>query len=99
MSSTFVSEELHAPVTGTRKAMLSEVPGVTPESLISLLEEIRQFGGQARTTGLSDATVSKFAERDPKLVIAIQRAHQIFQRLQQASNDSTNAFAAAMITL
>jgi acetylornithine/succinyldiaminopimelate/putrescine aminotransferase len=51
-------------------------------SILNLLKEMRNFGGPVLTTGLDDETILRFAERDPKLVATIERAHQIFQRLK-----------------
>ena len=51
-------------------------------SLLNLLNEMRNHGGPALTTGLDDETIQHFAEQDPKLVSAVERAHQIFERLK-----------------
>lgn len=42
--------------------------------VIGLLHELRDFGGTARTRGLPDAVVSRFAAADPALVQAIEDA-------------------------
>ena len=42
--------------------------------VIGLLRELREFGGSARTRGLPDATVARFASSDPALVRAIEEA-------------------------
>jgi acetylornithine/succinyldiaminopimelate/putrescine aminotransferase len=83
MPNTHLSEELqNSPVRPT-PAVLTEVPVKPVASLIELLREMRAHGGPALTTGLGDDVIRQFAERDPKLVTAIDRAHQIFTRLKQ----------------
>jgi acetylornithine/succinyldiaminopimelate/putrescine aminotransferase len=42
--------------------------------VIGLLRELRDFGGTARTRGLPDATISRFAATDAALVRAIEEA-------------------------
>jgi acetylornithine/succinyldiaminopimelate/putrescine aminotransferase len=44
---------------------------------------MRQCGGPALSTGLSDDLITHFAQRDEKLVAAIENAYHIFQRLRQ----------------
>ena len=51
-------------------------------SIINLLNEMRNHGGPARTTGLTDELVLRFAERDSQLTDAIEEAHQIFSDLR-----------------
>ncbi|KGI78698.1 aminotransferase class III-fold pyridoxal phosphate-dependent enzyme [Oleiagrimonas soli] len=41
---------------------------------IEMLREMRDFGGAQRTTGLDDATIERFAARDPALAGAIEDA-------------------------
>ena len=43
-------------------------------NVIALLNELRSFGGKAVTTGLADNVIERFADRDPKLVQAIEEA-------------------------
>jgi len=52
-------------------------------SLIELLSEMRNHGGPARTHGLPDDEIARFASTDEKLVEAIETAHRIFLRLQK----------------
>ena len=52
-------------------------------SLIELLNEMRNHGGPARTQGLPDEVIERFASTDEKLVEAIETAHRIFLRLQK----------------
>ncbi len=51
-------------------------------SLIAKLDELRNFGGAARTTGLSDATIERFARNDSALVAAIDEAYALFQQMR-----------------
>ena len=53
-------------------------------SIINLLNEMRNHGGPARTTGLTDELVLRFAERDSQLTDAIEEAHQIFSDLRNS---------------
>ena len=50
--------------------------------MIELLNEMRRHGGPARTTGLSDDVIRRFAGLDSRLVEAIETAHAVFTRLQ-----------------
>ena len=50
-------------------------------SIIKLLNEMREHGGPARTTGLTDDAILRFAERDSQLTAAIEQAHGIFSGL------------------
>ena len=52
-------------------------------SLIELLNEMRNHGGPAKTHGLPDDVIARFASTDEKLVEAIETAHQTFLRLQK----------------
>ena len=52
-------------------------------SAIDLLNDLRRFGGPARTTGLSDEAILRFAQSDQKLSEAIEEAHQMFIRLRE----------------
>ena len=45
-------------------------------SVLEMLTEIRSYAGDAKTTGLKDAVVSQFADRDPSLRRAITEAVQ-----------------------
>jgi acetylornithine/succinyldiaminopimelate/putrescine aminotransferase len=49
--------------------------------ILDLLNEMRSHGGPARTTGLDDNVIMRFAQSDPKIVTAIETAHQLFTRL------------------
>jgi len=53
-------------------------------SIIDLLNEMRNHGGPARTTGLSDELILRFAERDSQLTGAIEEAHQMFSDLRNS---------------
>ncbi len=57
---------------------------VAPKLHLSQLKEMREHGGVALTTGLTDQTISKFLESDPTLGTAIGRAYGIFRELQQS---------------
>ena len=83
MHSTHLSDELQNTPGKTSTAVLSEVPKKPATTLIELLQEMRSHGGPAQTTGLGDEVILAFAQRDVKLVTAIERAHQIFVRLKQ----------------
>jgi len=50
-------------------------------SLIKLLNEMKNHGGPARTTGLSDDTIGRFMATDHSLIEAIETAHHVFSRL------------------
>ncbi len=52
-------------------------------SIIDFLYEMRKHGGPARTTGLADDVILRFAQSDPKLTAAIETAHDIFTRLRE----------------
>jgi acetylornithine/succinyldiaminopimelate/putrescine aminotransferase len=56
---------------------------VAPKLHLSQLQEMREHGGAALTTGLADQVISKFLESDPSLGVAIGRAYEIFRELQQ----------------
>lgn len=51
--------------------------------IIKLLQEMRQQAGAARTTGLADSTVLRFAAGDRQLVEAVEAAHDAFLRLRE----------------
>ena len=50
-------------------------------SIIELLNEMRNYGGPARTSGLSDDDILRFSELDSHLSEVIKEAHQIFSDL------------------
>ena len=52
-------------------------------SLIELLNEMRDHGGPARTTGLPDEIILRFAKKDQHLIEVIETAHHIFLRLRE----------------
>ena len=52
-------------------------------SVINLLNEMRHHGGAARTKGLPDDVILRFAASDAKLVTAIETAHEVFTRLRE----------------
>ncbi len=49
---------------------------------IAKLNELRNHGGAARTTGIDDATIERFAANDPALVAAIDEAHAMYLHLR-----------------
>ncbi|UXI69537.1 aminotransferase class III-fold pyridoxal phosphate-dependent enzyme [Tahibacter amnicola] len=51
--------------------------------LIDKLNVLRSAGGAARTRGLSDATIARFAATSPELVAAVDAAHEQFLALQR----------------
>jgi len=51
-------------------------------SPIAKLEELRRHGGAARTQGLPDAVIERFAASDADLMAAIDEAHASFARLR-----------------
>ncbi|MDW8479906.1 MAG: aminotransferase class III-fold pyridoxal phosphate-dependent enzyme [Xanthomonadales bacterium] len=53
------------------------------DRLLSLLAEMRSAGGPARTRGLDDAVIRRFAASQPRLRAAIEEAHQRFQALRR----------------
>ncbi|HET6724648.1 MAG TPA: aminotransferase class III-fold pyridoxal phosphate-dependent enzyme [Gammaproteobacteria bacterium] len=52
--------------------------------LIDRLNEIRSFGGKAKTRGLPDDVIARFAEQDPKLVQAVDDAVAAHQHLRES---------------
>ncbi len=52
-------------------------------SIIELLNEMRNHGGPAWTTGLSDDVILRFAKTDPQLAEAIENAYPVFARLRE----------------
>jgi len=52
-------------------------------TIIDLLNEMRNYGGPARTSGLSDEVILRFANTDDQLSEAIENAHQMFMRLRE----------------
>ena len=55
--------------------------------VIKQLETLRTHGGEVRTTGLPDAVVLKFSERDPRLAEAVGDAVRQFNRLRDEYPD------------
>ncbi|HRG17154.1 MAG TPA: aminotransferase class III-fold pyridoxal phosphate-dependent enzyme, partial [Pseudomonadota bacterium] len=55
--------------------------------LIEKLNVLRTAGGKARTTGLTDATIERFAARFPELGAAIDDAHARFTQIQAEFSD------------
>ncbi|HET7371326.1 MAG TPA: aminotransferase class III-fold pyridoxal phosphate-dependent enzyme [Gammaproteobacteria bacterium] len=55
--------------------------------LIDRLNEIRSFGGKARTKGLPDEVIERFAQADPKLEQAIEEAAAAHQQLRETFPD------------
>ncbi len=53
------------------------------QPFIAQLAEMRQAGAAARTRGLDDATLLRFAATSPDLVEAVEAAHAAFQTLKQ----------------
>ncbi|MBT8062855.1 MAG: aminotransferase class III-fold pyridoxal phosphate-dependent enzyme [Xanthomonadales bacterium] len=51
-------------------------------TIIDQLNELRKFDGEVRTSGLSDATIIEFAERDPRLGEAVQAAVDAFEEVK-----------------
>jgi acetylornithine/succinyldiaminopimelate/putrescine aminotransferase len=60
---------------------------VAPGLYLKQLNEMRECGGPAMTTGLSDAVISRFLEIDSALGPAISRAHGIFTELQNSDTE------------
>lgn len=52
-------------------------------NVLQLLKDLRETGGQKKTTGLSDALIEQFAARDPLLVQAIEEAAAAFRGLRE----------------
>ncbi|MEP6940716.1 MAG: aminotransferase class III-fold pyridoxal phosphate-dependent enzyme [Rudaea sp.] len=50
-------------------------------SPIAKLEQMRRHGGAARTTGIADAAIERFAASDADLVAAIDEAHALYTHL------------------
>ena len=51
-------------------------------NLLDQLAELRACGGAARTVGLADEVILRFAERDPRLARAVADASKAFQALR-----------------
>jgi acetylornithine/succinyldiaminopimelate/putrescine aminotransferase len=66
--------------------------------VIGLLRELRDFGGIARTRGLPDATISRFAATDAALVQAIEEAAAYHQALRADMTDFLRLDEAEQIT-
>jgi acetylornithine/succinyldiaminopimelate/putrescine aminotransferase len=50
-------------------------------SMIELLNEMRNHGGSAQTSGLADEVLLQFAERDERLSAVVREAHSLFRKL------------------
>ncbi len=57
-------------------------PSTSGSPTLARLDEMRAFGGQARTVGIPDRLIEQFAARDPNLRLAVERAHRQHQDLQ-----------------
>lgn len=68
-------------------------------NVMQKLQALRQSGGAIRTTGLEDATVSRFLVQDPGLAAAVDAAHQAFVELQNEMPDVLALDEAAQIQL
>lgn len=51
--------------------------------VLELLKQIRSVGGEVRTHGLDDETIARFAERDPKLLEAVEAAELELRCIKQ----------------
>ena len=66
-------------------------------SPIAKLNELRSWGGAARTTGLSDATIERFARSDANLAAAIDEAHALHRNLATEFSDLLKLDEAAQL--
>lgn len=64
--------------------MVQPVNRIDADSKLGLLHRMRQFGGEIRTTGLTDDAIRRFLETDPRLATAIDRAAEEHQALQRS---------------
>lgn len=64
--------------------MVQPVNRIDADSKLALLHRMRQYGGEIRTTGLSDDAIRRFLEADPQLATAIDRAADEHQALQRS---------------
>lgn len=64
--------------------MVQPVNRIDADSKLGLLHRMRQFGGEIRTTGLTDDAIRRFLEADPRLATAIDRAAEEHQALQRS---------------
>jgi acetylornithine/succinyldiaminopimelate/putrescine aminotransferase len=55
--------------------------------MLTKLKEMREFDGAVRTSGLPDAAIQRFAERDPALVEAIDEAYAAHLALRSCMSD------------
>ncbi len=56
-------------------------------SILESLTKLREFGGAARTSGLSDDLILRFARQDSRLAEAVQAAMEEFQQLREEEPD------------
>jgi len=64
------------------------VANVSPNlSVLDLLNQLRNHGGAARTTGLPDEVIMRFARKDSRLSEAVQAANEEFHRLCEEEPD------------
>jgi len=62
--------------------MLKSTRSGRPESPLACLREMRDFGGEALTTGLADGVIQDFLKDNQDLAVAIDRAFTRFLELQ-----------------
>ena len=56
-------------------------------TIFERLNELRNHGGSARTTGLTDAVIRKISEQDTRLAEAVSDAHDAFRQLLEEEPD------------
>ena len=56
-------------------------------TIFERLNELRNHGGSARTTGLTDAAIRKFSEQDARLAEVVSDAHEAFRQLLEEEPD------------
>lgn len=55
--------------------------------LLAQLQQMRDYGGKALTTGLADSVIARFAANDQNLTRAINEGHAAHQKLQQSHDE------------
>lgn len=63
--------------------MAQPANALTPEICLSQLQEMRDYGGTALTTGLADQAILRFLGKDSELQQAIKRAYDAFLDLKK----------------
>ena len=82
-----VSTTLNKPGAHAQSLASAQSAAPAPAPMLDLLREMRAFGGAARTTGLGDDIILRFARHDSRLPEAIQAARDAFHQLREEEPD------------